>query len=90
MVAAQVIALVILTQATPRDAQPPVAGATLAGRVTERGSDRPLPRIVVSLEAPAAQRFEALTDAEGRYTFADVLPGGYVLAASPDGTAPHL
>ena len=74
----------LLAQGTPRDPPSPSAAATLSGRVSEAGSGRPLPRIVVSLDAPPAPRVETLTDADGRYVFNDLPAGRYVLTAAPE------
>ena len=80
------ILLVLLTQQPTRDARPPAATATISGRVTERGTAQPLARIVVRLETPPAEPIEVLTDADGRYEFANVAAGHYTLSATPE---PH-
>ena len=86
MVPSLLVAALLLLQAPVRDSRPPTDTATVSGRVTERDSGRPLPRIVVSLEAPPSVRLEAVTDGDGRYTIARVPPGAYTLSAAPE---PH-
>ena len=63
------------------------AVSTISGRVTEAGSGRALPRIVVTLVAvDGTSLAETLTDAEGRYRFDGVPAGRYAVSASP---GPH-
>jgi protocatechuate 3,4-dioxygenase beta subunit len=96
MVASLVITLV-LAQASPvnatRDTRPSVtAPATLYGRITEQGSDRPLPGALVMLRgSDGSQKQRAVADASGRYELTDVQPGEYVLWASAgDHRSTHL
>ena len=72
--------------APPRDSRPAgAATATISGRVTEQGSGRQLPRIVVTLTtADRSKVIEAMTDAGGRYEFTGVEAGKYALVAAPD------
>ena len=72
--------------APPRDSRPAAAAtATISGRVTEQGSGRQLPRIVVTLTtADRSKVIEAMTDAGGRYEFTGVEAGKYALVAAPD------
>ena len=69
--------------AQPRDARAAAAAtATISGRVTEQGSGRPLPRIVVTVvSAAGSKRIEEVTDADGRYRFTGLEAG-----AGRDGT----
>ena len=88
------VALLVLTIAAaqsqagapPRDARPAAAAtATISGRVTEQGSGRQLPRIVVTLTtADRSKVIETMTDAGGRYEFTGVEAGKYALVAAPD------
>jgi hypothetical protein len=57
---------------------------TIAGRVTEQGSGRPLPRIVVTLVSADRSQIEEVTDADGQYRFSGLKPGKYAVAAGPD------
>jgi hypothetical protein len=65
---------------------------SLAGRVTERGTDRPLFRALVTLlSADRSRRRETLTDPQGRYAFTELPAGGYTLWAEPgDHRSTHL
>ena len=56
---------------------------SISGRVTEQGSGQPLPRIVVTLIS-SESRTEAITDADGKYTFAALKPGKYAVGAAQD------
>ena len=69
----------------PRDAPPSRHGAVISGRITERGSGRPLPRIVVTLTRVGRPTpLDITTDDDGRYEFTGLEPGEYVLSAGPD------
>jgi uncharacterized protein (DUF2141 family) len=58
--------------------------STISGRVTEAGSGRALPRILVTLVASDGTSLEeTLTDAEGRYRFSSVPAGRYAVSAEP-------
>jgi hypothetical protein len=58
------------------------AASTISGRVTEAGSGRPLPRILVTLiGADENAVAETLTDDEGRYRFTGVGAGRYAVSA---------
>ena len=60
------------------------AASTISGRVTEAGSGRPLPRILVTLvSADGSDVAETLTDDDGRYRFTDVGVGRYAVSAGP-------
>ena len=60
------------------------SGSLLSGRVVNP-EGAPVPRMVVRLHAAgSATSVEALTDAEGRYTFRNVAPGRYAVEASHD------
>jgi Carboxypeptidase regulatory-like domain len=77
----------------PRDSGSATAGTcSIAGRITERGTDRPLFRAIVTLaSADRSRQREALTDAQGRYEFTGLQPGDYALSATPgDHRSTHL
>jgi Carboxypeptidase regulatory-like domain len=72
--------------APPRDTAPSRRGsASIAGRVTEQGSGRPLARAIVTLTPNGGDsiRTETLTDADGRYEFNGIEPGEYGVTAGP-------
>jgi hypothetical protein len=61
-----------------------LAASTISGRVTEAGSGRPLPRILVTLVgADGSELAETLTDDDGRYRFTGVSTGRYAVSAGP-------
>jgi protocatechuate 3,4-dioxygenase beta subunit len=71
--------------APERDVLPGTGGAVITGRVTDRGSGRSLPRIVVTLARPnSSTLLETFTDEEGRYRFTEIEPGAYELSAGVD------
>jgi hypothetical protein len=86
MPAALVLLLAIAQAGAPsRDVRPETGTATISGRITERGSSRPLPRILVTLLKPnSSAPFETVTDEDGRYQFTDLEPGAYALSAGLD------
>jgi hypothetical protein len=76
-VRAIVAALLVFVLAAP-------AASTISGRVTEAGSGRPLPRILVTLVgAEGNELAETLTDDDGRYRFTSVGAGRYAVSAGP-------
>jgi hypothetical protein len=90
---AALLALMIAT-AQSQSATPPrdstaevkaVSGtAAISGRVTDRESNRPLHRAVVTLAPQGnAQPRQALADEEGRYEFIGLAPGEYGISAGP-------
>jgi hypothetical protein len=68
------------------------AASTISGRVTEAGSGRPLPRILVTLVGTdGSELAETLTDDDGRYRFTGVGTGRYAVSAAPgEHRADHL
>jgi len=76
-VSALLVALFLLT--TQRE-----PSASISGRVTDRDSGRPLPRIVATLIAPGGSHSEAITDAEGLFKFLNLSPGKYSVGAAQD------
>jgi protocatechuate 3,4-dioxygenase beta subunit len=75
-------------------ATPPVdaAGATIRGRIVAADTGQPLRRAKVTVSRgertdPAGNQ-TATTDADGRYTIADVLPGKYTLSVFRSGYLP--
>jgi hypothetical protein len=78
-------ALALQVAAPVRDVPREKGSAAISGRVTERGSGRPLPRIVVSLLKPnSSTPLETLTDEDGRYQLTGVEAGAYALSAGLD------
>ncbi len=75
------------TQAPTRDPSASVrstTAATISGRVTEQGSGQPIARAIVMLARPGGPvGLETVADADGRYEFADVEPGEYIVQAGP-------
>jgi len=60
-------------------------GASVSGRVTDKASGQPIPRMVVALVSPnRTQVRETFTDGQGRYQFVDVAPGQYSVGADND------
>jgi hypothetical protein len=60
------------------------AASTISGRVTEAGSGRPLPLILVTLVGTDGNAVaETLTDGDGQYRFAAVAAGRYAVSAAP-------
>jgi protocatechuate 3,4-dioxygenase beta subunit len=77
MTLAGLVLLMIVTQSP--------AGGSLAGRVTDRATGLPAPRVLVTLIAGAAKtQATTLTGDDGRYRFAAVPPGDYAVLASND------
>lgn len=70
--------------------------ATLSGRVTRASDGTAIPRAIVSISEPAPAGTGAdndttittATDASGRWTTSEVLPGQYVVAATATGFVP--
>jgi len=66
-------------------AQRDAAAATLAGRVVEQESARPLPDVIVAIQAAdGSRRREEITNADGQFVFSGVEPGTYAVWARPD------
>jgi hypothetical protein len=66
----------------------PAGTASIAGRVTERESRRPLEGAIVQLTSPdGRQTLTALTGRDGQYVFEDIGAGKYSVVASLDGFA---
>ena len=60
------------------------APSAISGRVSEAGSGRPLPRILVTLvAADESEVAQTLTDDDGRYRFTGVGAGRYAVSAGP-------
>jgi len=71
--------------APPRDVRAAGGSAAISGRVTERDSGHPLPRIVVTLTAAdPLKKGQTMTDEEGRYHFNGLEAGRYAISAAPD------
>ena len=59
--------------------------ASIAGRVTDRATGQPIPRMVVAaLGSDRKTAGEALTDADGRYEIAGLRPGDYGVSVTHD------
>lgn len=69
-----VCAALVAQAAAPASATAQQGSATIVGRVTEGGSNLPLPNAVVTL---GGTNLTALTDAQGRYRIANVPAGTY-------------
>ena len=86
--------LAVLVQAAPqRDRRAIEAdAASISGRITERDSGQPIARAVVTLlSAERSRRVETTADADGRYEFAALPAGDYLLwAGPPDMRSTHL
>lgn len=69
--------------APPRDGAPPKAGsAIISGRITERDSNRPLTRAIVTVvPSTGTGQLEALTNADGRYEVTGLEPGALIVRA---------
>ena len=69
---------------SPRDNAPSsTASVTISGRITEQGSDRPLPGALVILGGlDGSQKLRTLSDAQGRYELTDIPTGEYILWAT--------
>ena len=66
-------------------AQRDAATAAVSGRVVEQESARPLPDVIVTIQAAnGSGRREQATDADGQFAFSGVEPGTYALWARPD------
>jgi len=77
------ILLVAALQAATTPAQR-VPRAAISGRITDKDTNRPIPRALVSLQANGApDARQTITDADGRYAFPDLAPGDYALWAGP-------
>ena len=69
----------------PRDLQPVAGSAVVSGRVTDRETGQPLPRMVVTLvKADRSSRIEVVTNGEGRYEATGLSAGAYAVSAAPD------
>ena len=71
--------------ATRLDAPPPRTGtAVIRGRITERGSDLPVPRMNVRLFRVGWTRsYDTRTDDQGRFAFTRLAAGQYSVSAEP-------
>jgi protocatechuate 3,4-dioxygenase beta subunit len=74
-------------QTPPRDSSRPAAPGVsrIRGRVLAADTGQPLGRAQVSITAPSITMRSTLTDADGRYEFADVPAGAFGLTASKTG-----
>src|SRR5688500_5518149 len=66
----------------------PIGTGSLSGTVvTDTGDERPVRRALISLTAPDAPAGgqQVLTDDAGRFTFVNLRPGRFMLAASKPG-----
>jgi protocatechuate 3,4-dioxygenase beta subunit len=85
--------LLVQQSAQPRDSPRAHADTGLiAGRITEQGTGRPLPRALVTLlPVGSAPSMDVEADAQGQYEFLDVPPGEYaVWASAGEFRASHL
>src|SRR5215204_7013091 len=77
------LVIAVLLFAVTQVTQP--APATVSGRVVEKDSNRPLPRMVVRLvSTPPAREVAVLTAEDGTFIIPDVPTGRYALEARPD------
>ena len=88
--------LVAASLAALLQVQAPAAGAMLSGRVVEQGTQTPIAGARVQLlpapqspptGPPAFRPMQALSDANGRFQFSDVVPGRYRITAQKTGFA---
>src|SRR5688500_2190170 len=87
VLACSIGATLVAQQTPPRDTTRPSAGtASVAARVTDRDTGQPLRRIRIQLSGrmgDAVSSFDAETDADGRYVFAEIPAGEYSAYAGP-------
>jgi hypothetical protein len=68
----------------------PAGRASIAGRVVESGSNRPLPDTILTLQSVVNRaELRTATDPDGRYLFEGIGAGAYRLTAALDGYAAH-
>ena len=79
--------LSVLAQSQTPSGQPSVRTGLIVGQVIEGGSNRPVPEAIVSLTGsgpavdPRDRGRRVMADAEGRFFFAELSPGSYLLRA---------
>src|SRR5262245_31408281 len=76
--------LAVLVVLAAAGAQAP--GGAIAGRVTDRATGEPVPRMIVTAVGDGERRtlVEALTDADGRYEMAGLAAGAYAVVVAHD------
>lgn len=68
----------------------PAGRASIAGRVVESGSNRPLPDTIITLQSVVKRaELQTTTDGDGRYLFEGIGAGAYRVTAALDGYAAH-
>jgi hypothetical protein len=89
------VSMAARAQVVPTTAAPPgPRTGMIAGQVVDAGSGAPIGEAIVQMtlpkyfDDPAAPRDRVMTDAEGRFFFADLPAGEYYLEAAKEGYAP--
>jgi hypothetical protein len=70
--------------------RPSPTSASVAGRLSQLADGHPIPGAVVTLSAvESSGQYRTASDSVGRFSFSDVAPGQYRLAASSEGFTPE-
>src|SRR3954469_23622131 len=70
--------LLAVLQITPQGTQQPAQSSVIGGRITDKETGQPLPRVRVLLHrSNGRERWSALSDETGRYRFSSLPAGEY-------------